>query len=330
MATQPPQSQPRQQQLARLFIPPSLNAQQPMMFSTPHDNGSLFSPALPTSIQQGMHPAYPLPFVPVHQHPQGPHGHPMQTPMQASFFPHQPPPAPGRPSMHRSHPSVAQLAAAGILPPPGMPMTPLGQGFPMNPQMLGVGAFPPPFVPRSKRASSVSVGGPPKAVLGGPQRKVSPIAPGAGGGATATAAASASGAAQAPGTKKPKKIIVKLPQETIKPEDVASAEAPATMAEDGTEASAEVSAKLEAGSRPSWARVPLLPNEVPQFPEVRYPEIRSAEPYYSDGWRYGLPNTVDVFLPGKVSGDRSSASMLLSSFFRVHGIQLNVKLLRKN
>ncbi|CAL1697291.1 unnamed protein product [Somion occarium] len=151
---------PRQQQLSRLFIPPSLNSQQPTVFA---ENAPMFSPSLPTAIQHGMHPTFPMPA-----------SNSLQTPMQTNFFPPQPPGAPGRPSMHRSHPSVAQLAAAGILPPqgmlghPGVPMTPLPQnGFPAP---MIPGQFQ-TFVPRSKRAPSVSTGGPPKAVLGGPQRK---------------------------------------------------------------------------------------------------------------------------------------------------------------
>ena len=145
-----PQMPPRQHhahQLSRLFIPPSLNSQQPMAFGG--DNAPLFSPALPTAIQTGMHPQFP---------------NALQTPMQANFFPPQPPGAPGRP-MHRAQASVAQLAAAGILPPGGLlgphpPMTPLTQnGFPAP--ALIPGQFPPPFVPRSKRNQSISTGGPP-------------------------------------------------------------------------------------------------------------------------------------------------------------------------
>ena len=143
-------------QLSRLQIPPPLGQQQPFVYG---DNAPMFSPSLPTAIQVGSHNPFPM---------QG--QFPLHTPMQSNFFPRQPP-GPPRPNMHRAHPSVVQLAAAGILPPPGMPMTPLGPvGFP-NPVLA------PPFVPKSKRSQSVSTGGPPKAVLGGPQRKVSPMPP---------------------------------------------------------------------------------------------------------------------------------------------------------
>ena len=146
-------------QLPRLQIPPTLGQQQPFIFN---ENAPIYSPGLPTAIQVGMGGGFPMNLPP----------QALQTPMQPGFFPRQPPGAPMRPGMHRGNPSMA-LAAAGILPPPGMPMTPLGQvGFPspMPGQML-----PAPFIPRSKRNQSISTGGPPKAVLGGPQRKVSPM-----------------------------------------------------------------------------------------------------------------------------------------------------------
>ena len=283
MATQ---QHPSQQQLPRLFIPPALSAQQPMVFSGPAENsGALFSPSLPSAIgPQGMHPSFPI---------QQGLGHPMQTPMQATFFP-QPPPAPARPSMHRSHPSVAQLAAAGILPPPGMPMTPLGQGF--NPQLFGIPAFPPPFVPRSKRTTSMSVGGPPKAVLGGPQRKVSPMAPvGAAAGVGAEASASTGQTSTTPAAvPKSKKMVVRLPRETL-------------TAEDGDETGVS-------GTRPAWARVALPMSEVPEMVDAGPPEISTAEAFPPDEWRYRLPDTVDVFLPGKV---RLSPSIVLC-FSRFH------------
>ncbi|KAI0668722.1 hypothetical protein C8Q78DRAFT_979228 [Trametes maxima] len=247
------------QQPSRLFIPPNINAQQPMSFA---DNAPLFSPALPTSIQQGMHPPFAL----------GGQGNPLQTPMQAGFFPPQPG-APGRP-MHRSHPSVMQLAAAGIIPPPGMPMTPLGQtGFP-QPLVPGLAPFAQPFVPRSKRSASMSVGGPPKAVLGGPQRKVSPLPPAA----AATPAA--------PAGQKPKKVVVNFPRETI------SAEGD------------------EPPKRAPFARTPLPPSEAPEQIEIKCPETSTVELYPPDSWRYHLPPTVDVFLPGKASWDTIKQSII--------------------
>jgi hypothetical protein len=135
-------------------------------------------------------------------------------------------------------------------------MTPLGQvGF-HNPMLP-----PQPFVPRSKRAPSISIGGPPKAVLGGPQRKVSPM--------PVVAAP-----APAPVVKQ-KKIVVNIPKETVQEGD-------------------------EKGTRPSWARTPLLLSEVPKYGEIPPPEVLSGESFPPDAWRNSIPPTVDVFLPGKV------------------------------
>ena len=250
-------------QLSRLQIPPNLAQQQPFIFN---ENAPMMSPGLPTAIQMGMPPPFAGPFG-VQQ--------PLQTPMQPAFFPPQPPGAPARPAMHRQHPSVA-LAAAGILPPPGMPMTPLGQmGFPPT-------VLPPPFVPRSKRTQSVSTGGPPKAVLGGPQRKVSPMPV-----IMASAAAT---------TAKPKKkIVVQLPKES---------------AQEGAEGEA----------RPSWARNPLPVSEVPEQPEVKPPEVSTCEPYPPDGWRHHIPPTVDVFLPGKVRGAGSTHRGFIDVVLSVHDV----------
>lgn len=232
-------------QLSRLQIPPSSGQQQPFIYG---DNAPLFSPSLPTAIQVGAHNGFPMP------HPQ----HPMHTPMQANFFPRPPPNAPGRPSMHRAHPSVVQLAAAGILPPHGMPITPLGQvGFPAP-------MLPPPFIPKSKRTQSVSTGGPPKAVLGGPQRKVSPLP------------AAAVVAAPAVPAVKVKKVVVNLPKEIIQEGE-------------------------EQGTRLPWGRTPIPASQLPAQPLVPAVALTTIEAYPPDAWRHHIPPTVDVFLPGKVT-----------------------------
>lgn len=269
---------PQPRQLARLQIPPPMGQQQPFVYG---DSAPMYSPSLPTAIQVGAHNAFPM-----HQHP-----NPLQTPMQAAFFPRQPPGAPPRPIMHRAHPSVVQLAAAGILP-PGVPMTPLGQvGFPAP-------MLPPPFVPRSKRTQSVSTGGPPKAVLGGPQRKVSPLPP----------PVAAVVAATAPKTKK---IIVNIPEETMREGE-------------------------DKGARKDWARVPLPISEIPSLPVLRGPDLVTAEPYPPDAWRHHLPDTIDVFLPGKVQESHCVARALrtvLNLFVvlcRLPGKQSSKRLLKKN
>jgi hypothetical protein len=111
----------------------------------------------------------------------------------------------------------------------------------------------------------VSFGGPPKAVLGGPNRKVSPLPP------------AATEAAPAPAAAKGKKAVVKFPQETFVGDD-----ADRTV------------------TRAPWARTPLLLAEVPEQPVLRPPELVTAEEYPTDSDRHYLPNIVDVFLPGKV------------------------------
>ncbi|KIJ60084.1 hypothetical protein HYDPIDRAFT_99380 [Hydnomerulius pinastri MD-312] len=233
--------QPRQP-LPRLSIPPSLNMQQPF-----DGRQAMFSPGLPTSLQQSYHPA-PYQIAPP----------PLQTPMQP-FFPQVPPNAPGRPtySHHKGHSSIAHFP--GFPPQSAIPITPMGQGFPM----MVPPPFGQPFIPRNRRAPSVSIGGPPKAPLGGPGRKHSPLPP--------------PGPAP-PAPQKGKKVIVNFPVETIH------------------------STEDEQPTRPTWARTPM-PTTSHEEPEVLPPEINTAEPYPPDGWRYAIPDTVDVFLPGKVAWD---------------------------
>ena len=158
-------------------------------------------------------------------------------------------------------------------------MTPLGQGGFPQPMVPGLAPFAPPFVPRSKRSASVSVGGPPKAVLGGPQRKVSPMP------ATPAAAAASAPATQ---PQKQKKVIVNLPRETVPGEGD------------------------EPPMRASFARMPLVESEIPVQDDVRYPETSTVELYPPDSWRYHLPSTVDVFLPGKVCDVSSLVGMSLT------------------
>lgn len=259
--------QPRPQP-TRLHIPPHLASQQ---FDAP----PMFSPGLPTAIHQG-YPNY------AHSA--------MQTPMQQTFFPG-PPQAPGRQQMHRAHASMAQLAAAGILPPAGMPLTPggipitpLGQGFP------GAGAplfpsGPGGFVPKSRR--TMSIGGPPKAVLGGPgkQQVVVPVAP-------------------APPPVKTKKVPLNLPKETI-------------PGQDG-----------EPSTRPEWARNPLV--SPPEQPEVHPPEITTAEEPGDDTWRYSLPDTVEVYLPGRVRATAFRYRNLRLLFNRKHGRKSSTRLSKRS
>jgi len=186
-----------------------------------------------------------------------------QTPLQPSFFP-PPSPLPPRPLHpgHRSQASVA-LAAAGIHPPPGVPATPLAQSqFP--PAAFGPPQFP-PFQPRSRRQPSISTGGPPKAQLGGVGKNYRPPSP--------TAAVVNATAAQ---NQKLKKTIVNLPKESV-------------PGVDG-----------EPSTRSSFARTPIPPHLVPPHPLPSSPDVISAVINPPDRLRETLPDTIDVFLPGKV------------------------------
>ncbi|RDB29315.1 hypothetical protein Hypma_015013 [Hypsizygus marmoreus] len=227
--------------LPRLNLNPALNMPQPGINFGPGQ--PMFSPALPTS---GFHPHFPM-------------NNSMQTPMQPFFNP-QPPPAPGRPTHHQGRASIAHLAAAGIHPPNGFPITPMGGHFPRA-SMIGLPGQPagPPFPNRNRR--QLSIGGPPKAVLGGPARKLSPLPP-------------AALNTPSPAPQKVKKMNVNLPKETV-------------LGEDGQPA-----------TRPSWARTTLdgfvfVDQEIPPV------ELTSGESYPPDEWRNHVPNTLDVFLPGK-------------------------------
>lgn len=203
----------------------------------------MFSPAL----QQGFHPSFPM------------NNNAMQTPMQPFFNP-QPPHAPGRPTHHQGHASIAHLAAAGIRPPNGFPITPLGGHFPRA-SMMGIPGHPSghPFPNRNRR--QLSIGGPPKAVLGGPARKLSPLPLAA--------------VTPVPPPQKVKKINVNLPKETV-------------LGEEGQPA-----------TRPIWARTTLDGFEYKDQAIVPV-ELTSRESFPPDNWRNQIPDTLDVFLPGKV------------------------------
>ncbi|KAG6808900.1 hypothetical protein H0H92_002425 [Tricholoma furcatifolium] len=188
----------------------------------------------------------------------------MQTPMQP-FFHHQPPAAPGRPGRptHQQRASIAHLASAGIHPPTGFsPITPVGGHFPRA-SMVGSIPGPPsahPFPNRNRR--QLSIGGPPKAILGGPARKLSPLP----------------AVAVTPAPQKTKKINVKLPQETI-------------TGDEG-----------ESSTRASWARNMLDGFEFKDH-EVTPVETSTCVVFPSDEWRHHMPDTLDVFLPGKRAWD---------------------------
>lgn len=258
----------QRQQPSRLFIPPMINSH----LANGVDTRTMFSPALHTAHQPGFPP---LPSA----HPFN-SGYPLQTPMQPSFF-HPPPNAHPRQMGHGHRPtgSMAQIPSVGMH---AVPMTPFGSQFP--PQMMhGGGMANPsaqPFVPKSRRTPSM-IGGPPKAALGGPNRKVSPLPP------SAQVAAIAE-------KVKAKKIPVKIPIES------------------------EVDGEGSDGLKKSlWSRRPIPSSELEPPIEVPPPDVVSAALYPDEDYRRHFPSTVDVFLPGKVieqatSSFRQSSQILLS------------------
>ncbi|KAF8741521.1 hypothetical protein RHS02_03518, partial [Rhizoctonia solani] len=247
MATRPPLPHhgshpgPARHHLTRLHVPQSISIS-PGYFS----EQALFTPGPNTAqVSQAAFMA--------NNFPQGP-----QTafllntpgPTQSTFLAQQQQPRPG--PMHRHHASIAM----------GMPLTPGGGVFQQQqqshfasmgaqnpPPMGGLGV--PPFVPRSRR--TISIGGPPKAVLGGPNRKTSPLPPTPAG----------ENAPLLPDVKR-KKCTVRLPLE--------SDQEPEADAGDADE-----SAKR---TRSLWSREPVPPSQLP--PQVTLDDqldIMSVEPH---------------------------------------------------
>jgi hypothetical protein len=218
--------------------------------------------------------------------------------MQANFFP--PGVGAGRPPMHHHHrPHPSLVFAPGAVPmtplplqtpftpafPPGAPYGLHHNGVGAGPQGL-VGPQPPQSAHPSRRGRqpSVSVGGPPKAALGGAGKNYRPPSP------SSLAAQAAAAAVVA----KVKKTTVLLPKETIVVEEEDNEDGGANQVEEGQKI------KGKKVTRPVWARTPLRPEEVPPQLDLPPPTISSGEIYPLDLWRRQIPETVDVFLPGKV------------------------------
>jgi hypothetical protein len=220
----------------------------------------------------------------------------LQTPIQTAFFP---PPSAGFVPGHQQRGSmVGSINIAPGFPIP--PQTPLG-GPGINAhhqlpphlagmaQMAAVAAVAaaaqqqggPPATPgghgghgragsvslpfnRNRRQGSVSLGGPPKATLGGPQNKH----------VAAPMTNPASSAAALEKTLKGKKIAVKIPKESSEEDGVAP---------------------------PEFARRPIPVSELPAFDEPRPLDTNTAISYPDERPKGDLPRTVEVFLPGKVS-----------------------------
>ena len=107
------------------------------------------------------------------------------------------------------------------------------------------------------------IGGPPKALLGGPNRKVSPLPPPA--------------ALALEEKLKAKKVVVRIPIES------------------------DLVEERESEKRSLWSRRPIPSSELPSVAALLPPEASSAEIYPEETYRRNLPPTVDVFLPSKVS-----------------------------
>ncbi|KAF8575915.1 hypothetical protein K439DRAFT_708741 [Ramaria rubella] len=237
-----------QPQLTRLHIPHQGSPIPP----------ALFAPGLPTALQQSFG---------------------MATPLNTNLGPQLPPHPQPRHGMHRAHPSLifpgsaAALAAAGIALPSGMPVPP--GGMPLN-MILGM----PVFQRGSRRTPSISTGGPPKAPLGGPNRKHSP---------KPSVSAPALIVAGASEKNKSKKIILKLPVESI--------------TKDGDEG--DISGVVYS----LWSRRPLPHSEVPTMERIQPPETTSIEMHPLEQ-SITLPPTIDVFLPGKAAWDEYKQKLI--------------------
>jgi hypothetical protein len=221
----------------------------------------LFSPALPTALQTQFRPsmAHGLP------HPLSLTMNALQTPMQAQFFP---PPSPFVPG-HNQRGSIVgpppHFAIPGQNMIPGV-NAPLMQPNMPNNQSMGHGhgrssSVSLPFN-RNRRQGSISLGGPPKATLGGPQNKH----------VAAPLTNPATSAAALEKTLKGKKLIVKPP----------------------------VEGPNEEGIVREYTRYPVPQAELPAFEEPASLDIKTADIYPEERPRDQFPKTLEVFLPGKV------------------------------
>lgn len=248
----------------------------------PQEGGQpLFSPALPTALQHTFRPS--ISVAPNAMNPFA-----LQTPLQAQFYPPQAPfVQPGHGHAHRG--SLVGIPPQFAMGPPVLgPITPLTAGFGLGMQQQqhqlpphlaqaiaagnigGVGgghgrtgSVSLPFN-RNRRQNSISVGGPPKATLGGPQNKH----------VAATVTNPATSAAAIEKMLKGKKIVVKIPQE----------------------------APNEDGEPVSFARYPVPLSELSNMEDPQpIPETVTGDVYPEERPKGDVPRSIDVFLPGKVS-----------------------------
>lgn len=118
---------------------------------------------------------------------------------------------------------------------------------------------------QKRKNRQVSIGGPPKAVLGGPQRKMS-VSP------LPAEVDKVKAKLEEDRAKLRKKANVKLPKETLTEDE-----------------------------REPWARYPMpLPSSDDVIRDLREDELSTGIPFPDEVYKYEIPTTVEVFLPGKV------------------------------
>lgn len=229
----------------------------------------LYSPALPTALQTQFRPSMPYGL----PHPLAlSNMNPMQTPLQSQFFPQGQPFVPGhaqRASLGGPHSMALPLTPgfnAGFQQHQLPPHLAAAAGLPnAGPQGGGHGRSGSVTMPfnRNRRQNSVSLGGPPKATLGGPTNKHT----------AAPLVNPASSTAVLEKTLKGKKLAVKVPNESA----------------------------IEGGSIPLYARTPIPISELPHFEEPAALDTATAPLFPEERPKGEMPKTIDVFLPGKVS-----------------------------
>ena len=241
----------RHRELPRLNIPAPLHMQQTL---ASENRQAAFSPAFPSSVQQNFQFPSTHPLAASLATPMQLHSTHLGVTLPSTRFAHQ-----ARPSMAAFNPVGINMNGITMSP---VPMTPMAQNY-IPPQVGNGSKLVHPFAARNKRSASICLGGPPKAVLGGPNRKLSPLP---------RPVAHIPNAGQ---TSQGKKVTVNLPKETY-PE------------EDG-----------QPVTRPEWARVPQASLGLATI-DAKPPELTSVETYPPDSWARHFPKTLEVFLPGKV------------------------------
>jgi len=259
--------------MLRINVPPNMAQQS--------GGQPLFSPALPTALQTQFRPSMPSHGF---SHPHNlSNMNPMQTPLQSQFYPQVLPFIPGhqqRGSIVGPHNMMPQFSLQGGNHVNSMPLTPgFNPAFQANqlpPHLANVapmagpqgghgrsGSVTMPFKAHNRKQGSISLGGPPKATLGGPMNKHT----------AAPMTNPASSAAVLEKTLKGKKLAVKIPNEK----------------------------STEDGSMPTFARIPVPVSQLPPLKEHFAVETTTAALFPEERPKGEMPKTIDVFLPGKVS-----------------------------